>query len=412
MNQKGARAALGQSLKRSKPSGIRGHWLFLACLLGGLASGSSFGQDSSQGKPQTSESSTYVSQTLNKSAPLSARVVAYQSLLRLKSEDRVRGLLALLSSDDYEFAAMSGSQLIRSKAANISQLVIQQIPKWPESSVVLVLQAVKEAKDEPALLEIPRRVVSLQMNRPANAASNVHEPAAALMAAAILARNGTASDKDIVRRLIVQNPHANGSWLILLEALPPDEAAFTSAMAVYRDPKVPVQTRVLAAAVAAKKEQAAAEFVVKETSSFIARYRNQEAGALLKAAYSSDTGKTEYLAFENQLILVCSLRYLNTEAAAKLTLNALDSTNLLIRVAAGLAAAIRWPERLLETQQGKFSEDEYVKILAFMLIKHPALAGNIMQKNLDRKAFGVAVRRLREEGATSVFPIGTFLSDY
>src|SRR6185369_12187265 len=100
MNQKGARAALRQSLKRSKPSGSRGQWLFLACLLGGLASGSSFGQDTSQGKPQTSESSTYVSQTLNKSAPLSARVVAYQSLLRLKSEDRVRGLLALLSSDD------------------------------------------------------------------------------------------------------------------------------------------------------------------------------------------------------------------------------------------------------------------------------------------------------------------------
>jgi len=112
------------------------------------------------------------------------------------------------------------------------------------------------------------------------------------------------------------------------------------------------------------------------------------------------------------LILVCSLRYLNTEAAAKLTLNALDSTNLLIRVAAGLTAAIRWPERLLESEQGKFSEDEYVKILAFMLLKHPALAGKIMQKNLDRKAFGVAVRRLREEGATSVFPIGTFLSDY
>ena len=412
MNQKGARAALRQSLKRSKPSGSRGQWLFLACLLGGLASGSSFGQDTSQGKPQTSESSTYVSQTLNKSAPLSARVVAYQSLLRLKSEDRVRGLLALLSSDDYEFAAMSGSQLIRSRAGNISQLVSQQIPKWPESSVVLVLQAVKEAKDEPALLEIPRGVVSLQLNRPANVASDVHEPAAALMAAAILARNGTTSDKDMVRRLIAQNPHANGSWLILLEALQPDEAAFTNAMAVYRDPKVPVQTRVLAAAVAAKKEQAAAEFVVKETSSFIARYRNQEAGALLKAAYSSDTGKTEYLAFENQLILVCSLRYLNTEAAAKLTLNALDSTNLLIRIAAGLTAAIRWPERLLESEQGKFSEDEYVKILAFMLLKHPALAGKIMQKNLDRKAFGVAVRRLREEGATSVFPIGTFLSDY
>ena len=51
-------------------------------------------------------------------------------------------------------------------------------------------------------------------------------------------------------------------------------------------------------------------------------------------------------------------------------------------------------------------------ILAFMLLKHPALAGKIMQKNLDRKAFGVAVRRLREEGASSVFPIGTFLSDY
>jgi hypothetical protein len=364
-----------------------------------------------QGVAQRPEVEVRVAQALDRSAPLSARVAAYQSLLGLKPDERDRSLLQVLSRGDEEFAAMAASQLIRYRFANISQLVDQQILKWSASGAALVLHAVKEQRDDPALLDIPRTVLTAQLKRNPNGTPE-DETSAAWLAAIILNRSEGSGDKDLVRRLIIQNPHAAGSWLIVLDSGLADDVELALATSVYRDPKVSLKARVLAAAVAARKDKAATEFAVNEISRFISHYRDQEIGTLANKAYASQEGRTEYLALEQQLLLVCTLRYFDSEEAKRVTLNALGCKNLLIRVAAGLAAAIRWPVQLLSAGQGTLSDDEYVKILAFTALRHPELAGEIMKKKLDHRAFDKAVGRLRGDGAASVFPIGTVMLDY
>jgi hypothetical protein len=363
-----------------------------------------------QGAPQRPEVEVRVEQALDRSAPLSARVAAYQLLLGLKAEERDRGLLQVLSRGDEEFAAMAASQLISYRSANIVELTIRQFPKWSESAAAMVLQAVKEQED-PKLLEIPRTFLNAQLNRYPKGWPEGTRANAIFIAALTLNRKGTSGDKDIVRKLILQNGNLRESWLILLDSNQADEEEIAMAKSVYSNAKVPAITRVLAAVVAAKRDNVAAEFAVSEISGFITRYQDQDVGVLMQRATSSETGRNEYLAFQNQLLIVCVLQYFDTERAERLTLGAAGSKNLLIRDAAGLAAAVRWPLQLLRAGQGAFSDDEYVKVLAFTSIKHPQMLQEIMQREFDKKAFNQALRRLHEHGATSVFPIGTVLFD-
>ena len=352
----------------------------------------------------------HVAQAVDTAAPLSARVAAYQWLLRLKPDERDRSLIQVLSRGDEDFAAMAASQLIRYRFANISQLVNERIPKWSTPGAAQVLDAVKDQKDDPALLDIPRTVLTAYLKGNRNGKQE-DDTNAAWLAAIILNRSKSSDDKELVRKLVVQNPHTAGSWLIVLAAAQPDDGELALAISVYRDAKVSLKARVLAAAVAARKDPGAVEYALNEISGFIAHYRDQEIGALATKAYTSQASKTEYLALEHQLLLVCVLRYFDSENARKMTLDALACKNLLIRVAAALAAATRWPAALIHAGQGALSDDEYVKIMAFTSLKHPELTAEIMKTKVDQRAFSRALARLRENGAATVFPIGTILPD-
>lgn len=225
-------------------------------------------------------------------------------------------------------------------------------------------------------------------------------------------RKGTSGDRDIVRKLVLQNGNLSESWLVLLDANQSDDEEVALAQSIYGNGKVANKTRVLAAAVAAKRDSAAVEFALSEIANFVNRYQDEDVGVLMTKAISNEAGRSEYLAFQDRLILVCVLQYFDTERAEHLALSAARSKNLLIRVAAGLAASIRWPVQLLRAGQGNYSDDEYVKILAFMSLKHSQLMGEVMKSKVNMKAFNEALRRLHQQGATSVFPAGTVLFDY
>jgi hypothetical protein len=228
----------------------------------------------------------------------------------------------------------------------------------------------------------------------------------------MLNRGGGVDDKKLVRKLIIQNPYAIGSWLIVLDSRQEDDQEISLAMSVYRDQKVSSLTRVAAAVVAAKKDKTAADFALKEISEFMSHYGDMDYGLLLTNLTSTQAGKTEYIAFHNQLMLVCLLQYFDSETAERLSLKGLKTKNLLIRVAAGVVAATRWPEQLIESGQGILSDDEYLTLLAFASLKHPQLADEIMKQKFDHIAFNDALKRLRQYGAPGVFPIGTILFEY
>jgi hypothetical protein len=61
-------------------------------------------------------------------------------------------------------------------------------------------------------------------------------------------------------------------------------------------------------------------------------------------------------------------------AIGPLVLKNLDSANEHIRAVCATVAAIRWPEQLLQTNQGRFSDREYAGLIASVAIRHPELA--------------------------------------
>lgn len=360
---------------------------------------------------QSPEVEAIVTRALDRSKSLSVRVAAYQSLFTLKPEDRERGLREVVLRGDEEFAAMALSQLISYRPANIVELANQQLPKWSGPAAAMVLQAVREQED-PALLEIPRSFLSTQLARYPKGLPEGRNASAVFIAAYILNRKGSSDDKGMVRKLILQNGSLRETWLLALDLDRNDDQEIALAKSVYSDVKAPDVTRVLAAAVAAKSDRMAAEFAVSEIAAFISRYQDQDAGVLMTKAMSNDSARNEYLAFQNRLTLVCVLQYFDSPEAQGLALSAAASKNLLIRVAAGLTASIRWPSHLLKAGQGSFSDDEYTKILAYLSLKHPQLLSEVMKMKLNAKAFSEALRRLHDQGAAGVFPTGTFLFNY
>jgi hypothetical protein len=132
-----------------------------------------------------------------------------------------------------------------------------------------------------------------------------------------------------------------------------------------------------------------------------------------KAVHSNHAGKQgiqEYQEFREGSRLVPLIGYLDSDEAKSVLLESLNANNLQVRLAAALVVAGKWPENLLQISQGKFSDDEYVKIMAYAALKHPELMNRLRSK-VAEKAFEEAFRDLNQSGALIVFPTDTVLSN-
>lgn len=340
---------------------------------------------------------------LDETRPLGQRLEAYQALFAFSPDTRAQSLRQLVLSADEEFAAMAARQLIYDRAPNVTPLIEQQVLKWSDRGQSMVLQALQSLKGDQPGLEIARHFLTGRLHAAQTTKPSAQEAETAALAALALIRSRRPDDKDIVRQTLRAYPQSIELWLGVLQTGTAGAEELKLAGALCQNSGAPETVRVLAALVAATHDDGAGKFAAAKIETYITRLGQEDAGAFFKRALASEQGRQELVSMREQLLLVSALRYLNAEAAERLTFTALGTQNVLLRVTAGMVAGQRWPDRLVSMGRNKLTDDEYVKLLAFTSIRHPELTA-VIQTKVPTAPFTAAVARLRRGGVASVFP--------
>lgn len=333
------------------------------------------------------------------------RLEAYEALLLMEPAERDRGLRALMARNDEWVAVMAAQQMIRHRLPDAGATIVKVISGWSESNQAVVLGEILTLGIAPALREIPR--VVLRSARPGRShveAGSLITRSPAELAAVLLADSAEAADRELIRSALHRAPETHGLWVALAAAGDVGGDDLALAVATFNDAKLPRSTRVAAAVAAAPRDRSAAEFAEAEIGAFIDRFGQMDDVRILGDLLERREGGRVYLEFQRSLSLIGMLRHLRTEAAEKLTFAALGARNELMRQPAALVAAWRWPERLIRTGQGQFSQDEYVNVLAALAQAHPHLAVRAQELVPEVRLIEVT-ERIREGGLMGRFGV-------
>ena len=334
------------------------------------------------------------------------RTAAYEDLASRDPKDRAEAFRSLVGSADETIAAMAARSLLHEERTGAAAIISSRISNWSEANQLVVLQELQNIGIDESLMQIPREVLRKSpLRTDVDKKPGSTFPLRAVDLAATLMANSTlADDWTLLTGAVRARPYSRGLWLTMAagERIEPREAALADS--VYKDTTVSMLIRTAAAAALAAGDQAAAEFVTNEITSFLSRFSNQNIEAMMANAYSSTQAKENIIFFQQNLRELGTLRFLRTPSSELLTFNYLNSANQEIRMTLGLIAATRWPERLLGATHDNFSSGEYEMLLGAVSILHPELASSV-ETRAESSHLSEVVARLRKHGLMGVFGV-------
>lgn len=377
--------------------------LLMLVLLGGLEKRSwsqvAPAQEQKDANNQTPQQLT--ERILNPALPANQRVTDYGKLSKFEPKERDAALSTLVSAADESTAAMAAAALIRDRFPQVAGLVTARISHWSALNQLVVLQAIRFAGEEQMFWDIPRTLI--KQAAPSSGAAETKagpSPDPVDEAALILAGSSDASDRSLLRNVLLSRPESRGLWLAAAKLGNLDAQEASLATSVYKNLKLPLEVRVAAAAALAPADSSASTFAINEIESFLSRFATRETGEILMQ--KDQDGKRELYYLRQHLAVVGTLRFLNIPDAEKLTFSFLEARNEEIRLTMGLVAAVRWPQRLLAAGQGTFTEEEYTSLMGYLSMLHPDLTSSIVGK-ISKQRLDEVTARLMQFGAVGTF---------
>lgn len=301
----------------------------------------------------------------------------FRRLNALNPADRKSALEQLIGSPNDDVAAEAARVAVTEHDLDSAPLVAAHIVNWRPTPQLGVLQALVPLED--AFQQIPRRLVNsiLEGVQRSEQSSPFSDPAGA--AALLLARKPDQADRQMLLALAKVRSRSWGVWMAIANARAMDVARVELATRVYTDPAVASPTRVAAAVALEPFDNRATGFAVAQVQSFLEKFGNNDMGQMLvdahqKASDALADGQVPlsgYAELRTTFHLLSAMLVLKAEAAHELTFGFLKATNGEIRIHCGIVAALRWPDELVRSGQGLFSDSEYANLMALVVKRHP-----------------------------------------
>lgn len=331
-------------------------------------------------------------------------------LTRLEREVRLRTLLQ--GSDDETIAAAAARELISLHIREDGELIGNRLTSWSESSQLPILEAVLDelaySPHEHSLLAIGRAALRKVHDGQSPASTLVVD-----MAALTLANSTDPTDRMLLRDLVIHHPQSRGLWLALVgDDTSPEELGL--ATSTYSNSSLPLPSRVAAALRIAKKDSQAWGFardafaeIDSQSGGADSTMFEDEGGSKLigkcktvgRKDITSENPESRTSAIE-PASFIGMLGF--SDIGRDIVFSYMDAENEDLRTSAALVGIIRWPEEFLGKGQARFSDEEYIKLLGFLVTRYPELAPEIERK-FPKPLIDQARQRLKESGVRAVF---------
>jgi hypothetical protein len=299
----------------------------------------------------------------------------FQAAMKLEPSSREAALKNLVKTANNEVATSAMMALIALRAADTEALGLEMLPKLADQHNIL--GAVERTREFHLRTSFARDVLQRIADAPALTATPHEEEGwwhTAGLAATLLATSTASPDRALIERVARAWSHDPELWLAMAKLGFVEAQDVTLAHSVLQDTQAPGWARLASAAALAPSDSTAKAFVTNALTNFLTT-----TGQLTAESIVGDTmrhvqekpGQTKFADLRSDTVMIGILEFMQTPDAERLTFEFLDATNLWVRTALGLVAAMRWPERFLETLP--LHPDEYTKLRAALSIFHPDL---------------------------------------
>jgi hypothetical protein len=167
--------------------------------------------------------------------------------------------------------------------------------------------------------------------------------------------------------------------------------------------------RVAAATAMANTDEQAAKFVLAQVETTLAELADKDEFTL----YGNAPGPTEILerqeAISRQLESLPAMRFFSAPAMKPLVGRGIEARNEFVRMAAGVSAAMRWPDLLLRAKPSLVSETDYERLVAVLVLRFPELTSTV-EASLGRPLSAEAKERARTAGLGGFGRAGSFVN--
>jgi len=343
-----------------------------------------------------------INRAANDKLPFAERLAAYEELTSRSSAEKTEAFRALTESADETMAAMAARSLLQDRNPDSAKVISARIFKWSEPNQIAVLQELQNIGLDDSLIQIPREVVRETLSQK----NSDNKPAGALtaldVAAILLAKSSSASDRSMLAAAVRTHPQSRGLWLAIAAQDTIESRELELADTVYKNTEVPELTRVAAATALAAKSEEAAAFVINQISSFLSRFSNQSLEVMVAEAFSNKEARENVIFYRQHLRLLGMLQFLRIPSSEEITFKYLSAQNQEIRMTLGLVAAMRWPDRLLDGNDGAFSNSEFESLLVAVTVLHPPQT-NLIETRIGSNRFSGIRNRFEKHGFVGVF---------
>ena len=327
----------------------------------------------------------------------------HRVLNALEPNDRKVALKRLIESRNEELSVDIALLAIAEPGPDFVEAIASRIVGWLPNNQAAILQTLAPVRER--FLQVPRNLVRSTL-QDAKQGSDPEPGQAAIeplgMSAILLAGTRDKADYQMILELAQLRPRLWGVWMAVAYAAILDGPSARLASSTYQRGDVPLPVRVAAASALGSVDAQAATFAAREIRTFLEGFAGREWESLMKASVESNQAGEDYRQFWQARLnfhLAVALLVLRDDAAKPLTTHFLEANNQLVRNLCGIVAARRWPDRILKSGQGAFSEKEYAALLALIAQDHPdqtaaaaALTpGGLAKAQADLREFGLGV---------------------
>ena len=123
---------------------------------------------------------------------------------------------------------------------------------------------------------------------------------------------------------------------------------------------------------------------------------------MVAEAFSNKEARENVIFYRQHLRLLGMLQFLRIPSSEEITFKYLSAQNQEIRMTLGLVAAMRWPDRLLDGNDGAFSNSEFESLLVAVTVLHPPQT-NLIETRIGSNRFSGIRNRFEKHGFVGVF---------
>jgi hypothetical protein len=300
-------------------------------------------------------------------------------------------------------AAVSG---ILQGDADLADAVSSRVAGWSADCQSGILGDVTDRR--PVLIAIPRSLAAAALTgNPVGPSGDKERPPDPVGSAALLLEVfGTHSDRDMLPKLVGRYPWSAGAWLALADAGSVTPQIVRLGSATYQDQSITLLARVAAASALEPVDSRAAEFAVSQLQTYLTRFEHEGGAEMLpQVLQPHPAGKQfdDWVYWSKNATILRTLMVLRGSAVGPMVLRNLASANEHIRIVCAAIAAIRWPEELLQANQGLFSDREWAGLMAAVATRHPEFAARAQGRTTPSQ-FDDAKAQIAKSGAWGISP--------